>query len=83
MAEVLSRGTRRFDLSVKLPCWLACPSRRHLLDLEPDRPLANLWTPGEPEADPSIVAGLDGIISLPALGIVLPMADLYEDVSLA
>jgi Uma2 family endonuclease len=59
VAEVLSPATRRFDLSVKLPRYLACPGLRHVLYLEPDRPLARLWVPGEPPGDPAIVAGLD------------------------
>ena len=82
VAEVLSPATRRFDLSVKLPRYLTCPGLRHVLYLEPDRPLARLWVPGEPPGDPAIVAGLDARLLLPGLGLELPMAELYEDVAL-
>lgn len=81
VAEVLSPATRRFDLAVKLPRYLACPGLREVLYLEPDRPLARLWVPGEPPGDPAIVAGLDARLPLPGLGLELPMAEVYEDVA--
>jgi hypothetical protein len=50
---------------------------RYVLYLWQSEPLARLWQPGKKSRD---IAGLDGIIELPELGIDLPMAELYRDV---
>lgn len=80
VAEILSPATRRFDLRVKLPRCLAHPTLEAVLYLEQDRPLARLWPRGRTVEDPLVVAGLEGRLALPGLGIELALAELYEDV---
>ncbi len=83
VAEILSPATRRFDLTVKLPRYLACATLEAVLHLEPDRPLARLWPRGRAAEDPLVLAGIDGRFVLPGLDVELTLAELYEDVPLA
>ena len=84
VVEVLSEDTRRFDLRVKLPVYLRTPDLRHALYLSQDEPRAWLYRPGAPEGDePVELAGLEAAIELPDLGLRLPLAELYEDVTFA
>ncbi|HMR34180.1 MAG TPA: Uma2 family endonuclease [Geminicoccaceae bacterium] len=78
VVEVLSPSTMREDLGPKLSNYLRIPGLRYVLCLWQDEPLARLWEPG---AEPRDIVGLDGIVELPALGIDLPMAELYRDVT--
>ena len=82
VVEVLSEGTKRFDLRVKLPVYLRQPGLAHVLYLSQDEPRAWLYRPGLPDGDePLEYAGLGAEIPLPDLGITLALAELYEDVS--
>lgn len=65
--EVLSKNTRAYDLSTKLPCYKRIPSLRYILYLDMERPLvtvyerleANRWTDTEytRESDKFLVDG--------------------------
>lgn len=84
VVEVLSPGTRGFDLRTKLPAYLRKPGLAHVLYLSQDEPRAWLYRPTLPEGDePLEFAGLAAEVPLPELGIALPMAELYADVELA
>ncbi len=81
--EVLSPSTRGFDLLRKADEYRAVPTLRHIVMLEPDRAEVMIWT-REPDGawpQPVEVKGLDGAIALPAVGVTLPMAEVYEDVA--
>ena len=73
VVEVLSPSTMREDLGPKLSNYLRIAGLRYVLYLWQDEPLARLWEPGGESRD---IAGLDGIVALPGLGIDLPMAEL-------
>lgn len=79
--EVLSPSTRRFDLLRKADEYRALPSLRHVVLLEPDRPEALVWTraPDQDWTLPETVEGLAGEVALSAVGVSLPMAEVYED----
>lgn len=77
--EVLSNSTRQFDLVRKVIEYQSVSSIRHILLVEPDEMAALLHSR---EADGSWSAmtflGPGAEIALPALGIILPLSDLYE-----
>ncbi len=82
--EVLSRSTMREDLGPKRRNYARLPSLEYLLYVWQDRVKAWLYLPEEGEdAKPHEYLRLDQIIELPALGVELPMAELYRDVTLA
>jgi Uma2 family endonuclease len=82
VVEVLSASTKRFDLRVKLPVYLRTPGLAYVLYLSQDEPRAWLYRPTTAEGDEPIeVAGPEAEIALPELGIVLTLAELYEDVA--
>jgi Uma2 family endonuclease len=78
VVEVLSPSTMREDLGPKLANYLRIPGLKYVLYLWQSEPLARLWQPG---AEPRDITGLDATIELPALGLELPMAELYRDVT--
>jgi Uma2 family endonuclease len=83
VVEVLSEGTRRFDLTTKLPAYLRKPGLAYVLYLSQDEPRAWLYRPCTPDAErPDEIEGLEREIPLPDLGVTLAMAELYEDVEL-
>ena len=56
---------------------------RHLALIEPDRAKVLLWSRGSDEDwAPLEIVGLDTLIDLSAIGVSLPMAEVYEDVEL-
>lgn len=84
VVEVLSPGTKRFDLRVKLPNYLRKAGLAYVLYLSPSEPRAWLYRPGLPEGDEPLEFGRpEDEIPLPELGIGLPLVELYEDVTFA
>jgi Uma2 family endonuclease len=81
VVEVLSESTCSFDLQVKLPAYLQMPDLRYVLYLSQDEPRAWLYRPGRRE--PTELAGLEAVVDLPALGLRLPLVELYEDATFA
>ncbi len=85
VAEVLSEGTLRHDLLVKRLAYRSIPSLRVILYLAQDQARVDVvrrgpdgrWDDGEP------AVGLDAVLSLPELGIELPLAELYADTDVA
>jgi len=81
--EVLSRSTRRFDLLRKADEYRSTPSLKHFALLEPEQAKALLWSRTEDGGwAPSEIIGLEGSVDLPAVGVSLPMREIYEDVEL-
>jgi Uma2 family endonuclease len=79
VAEILSPSTADFDQHEKLEEYRTVPSLRHILIIDPDQPRLRLHSrsaEGHWESAPH--AGLEAMVDLPALGITLPLAELYE-----
>ncbi len=77
--EVLSATTERDDRGVKWHHCQTLPSLRHYLLLNQDEPLAELFTRGAEGWIYTRHEGLEGSVPLSALGIELPVAELYAD----
>ena len=83
IAEVLSDATRRTDAGEKRDAYCAIPSLSAYLLIEPDRPRVIAY---RRDASGGFVAeqydGLDATMPLDAVGIALPLRELYERVDL-
>jgi len=79
VAEVLSPSTAAFDETEKLEEYRSVPSLRHILVVDPDQPRLRLHTR---EADgrwgSAPVMGLEATLVLEALGVRVPLAEIYE-----
>jgi Uma2 family endonuclease len=83
VAEVLTPGSERFDVRVKLPVYRRKEGLRHILLLSATEPLAWLHQPGRADDDdPRQFRRPGDEVPLPGLGIRLPLAELYADVPL-
>ncbi len=81
--EVLSPSTRRTDLLRKVDEYQHVASLRHFAILEPGRAWAIVWSREAEGAWASeVLEGTERELSLPAVGVSLPMAEIYEDVEL-
>lgn len=83
VVEVLSPSTRGIDLVRKLEEYKSVPGLAYILLLEPEAPHALLWRRGAEGWELEERKGLDGAFALPALGIGLAMAELYDRVAFA
>ena len=83
IAEVLSPGTLHVDFGEKKREYLSLPTVDTYMVVSPDEPRAWVWQrkAGEFPAEPEIIEGADKRIALPALGIEIPLAELYQGVS--
>ncbi|RAI39358.1 Uma2 family endonuclease [Rhodoplanes roseus] len=82
IAEVLSPSSERIDLGDKAAEYLALPSLGTYLVVAQDEVKAWVWTrtaAGFP-AGPLVVDGAAAVIDLPALGIALPLGEVYRRV---
>jgi Uma2 family endonuclease len=79
--EVLSPSTRDFDTFGKLEEYKQTQAVEHIVLVEPNEPVASVWSReaegGWVESRPR---GLDAKIELPAIGVTLEMAAIYEGV---
>jgi Uma2 family endonuclease len=79
--EVLSPETQKEDRTVKLAEYNSVPSIVHYVLVEQSEPLVHVYSRG-PSGDflfrPQEIKGLDGTIELPAVGISMAMAEVYE-----
>lgn len=80
--EVLSPGSERDDRGVKRRAWQTVPTLRHYLLASQDEPLVELFTRGEAGWTYTRHEGLDARVPLAALGLELPLVELYADVEL-
>jgi Uma2 family endonuclease len=83
IVEVLSRGTHHVDFGDKRHEYLSQPTVEMYMIVSPDEPVIWAWprTAGQFPSEPDIIEGTDKIIALPALGIEIPLAELYQGVS--
>lgn len=82
--EVLSPSTRTFDQFRKTEEYKAVPTLRHIVLIDPDRPRVWLWSRAD-EAAPwsdQDVEGLEADVPLTAIDVSLPMASIYDGVTL-
>lgn len=81
VAEVLSPTTRDFDTYDKLAEYKQVESLDTILIVEPNAPDVTVWSRGEGRAWVRCsVEGLDAHVDMPTLGIILPLAEIYEGV---
>ena len=81
VVEVLSESTRRTDLTEKREAYLAIPTLKALIFVEPD--FAHVTVHRRGPSGGFVVeeyAGLDAVIPLPEVEIELPLAEVYEGV---
>jgi Uma2 family endonuclease len=82
VAEVLSPTTRDFDTFEKLPEYKLIDSLDYILVIEPNAPEIVLWERGTDRAwVRHAIEGLDAVATLPALGVTLTLAELYDGVT--
>jgi Uma2 family endonuclease len=79
--EVLSPETQKEDRTIKLAEYNAVPSIAHYVLVEQSEALVHVYSRGA-SGDfiirPQEIRGLDGAIELPAIGISMLMAEIYE-----
>jgi Uma2 family endonuclease len=78
VAEVLSDSTRRIDEGEKKDAYLAIPSLRLYLLLEPEMAAATLFRRTDAGFIREVYEGLSTVVRLPELGIELPLGEMYE-----
>ena len=83
IAEILSPSSLAIDFGEKAAEYTAIDSLAHYLVLSQDEPRVWLWSRGEDGAfeKPTMIAGRDETLHLPALGLDLPLADLYRGIA--
>lgn len=82
VAEVLSASTRAFDLARKLEEYRGIASLEYVLLVDPDAPEVILWSRDAARGwEHRVIAGTAAVVDLPALGLVLPLAELYRSVT--
>jgi len=81
IVEVLSETTRRIDLTEKRDAYLAIPTLKALIFVEPDLAHADVYRRGPAGGFlREEYSGLDAIIPLPEIEASLPLADVYEGI---
>ena len=81
VAEVLSPSTATIDLGDKAAEYLRLPSLVAYLVFAQDEIKAWVFVRGASQLPaPEVIDGTDGTITIPSLGIDLPLADIYADV---
>lgn len=84
VAEVLSPRTRRYGMLAKRNAYLAIPSLRHILLVSPDACRVELETRRDDGTWLlSLHQRLDDVLVLDALGVTLPLAEIYAGTRLA
>jgi Uma2 family endonuclease len=84
IVEVLSPSSAGRDMSIKLAEYTALPSLEAYIVASQDEPIVWVWQrQGEAHAFPKLpseIAGRDRAIDIPALGISLPLGDIYRGI---
>jgi len=80
--EVLSASTRAVDQTLKAAEYLATPSVQHYVMLQQRQAEAVVLSRTKDGWNEERVLGIDAVLRLPALGVELPMAELYRRVRL-
>lgn len=82
IVEVLSKGTEKYDMDIKQAYYLKIPSLRTYLLVSRKAYLLHVFERPAETWNYRIVSGLDGQLHLETLGLVLSLADIYQNVSL-
>jgi Uma2 family endonuclease len=79
IAEVVSPSSEKADLGAKAEEYVRLPSLAAYLVLAQDAPKTRAWPRGARgfARKPKVIAGLDAAIEIPALGVDLPLAEIY------
>ena len=82
IAEVLSPGTLHVDFGDKRKEYLSLPTLDAYLIVSPDEPRVWFWrrTDGAFPSEPEILEGADKTIVLSALGIEIPLSEVYRGI---
>ena len=80
--EVLEAGIAGDDRTVKLAEYKSLPSVRRYIKVEPDRMFASVITRSDTGWDHAL-AGPNGKLAMPEIGVEIPMAELYDGLTLA
>jgi Uma2 family endonuclease len=78
--EVLSPSTRKATIVHKADEYRALPGVKYFIFLESDQVAATVWSRTDAGWTDQDFIGLEAEFALPDLGIVLPMAEIYEGV---
>jgi Uma2 family endonuclease len=79
VVEVLSRSTQSVDRARKLEEYKSVPGLDHILLIDPETPEVLLWTRDASGTwGHAVMSGLEATLPLPALGIALRLADIYD-----
>lgn len=78
MFEIISEETRRIDEREKRVVYLQLPSLQHYIRIEQSNPEVVLERRGENGWQTERFSGLGAVVTLPTVGIDLPLAELYE-----
>lgn len=78
LVEVLSDSTRDYDRGEKLERYRSIPSLQHVLLVEQRSVDVELWSRTAEGWRRAVYVAPDAAVPLPALGIDLPIADLYD-----
>lgn len=84
LVEVLSPSSAGHDLTIKAAECTSLPSLEVYIVASQDEPIVWVWQrDGETRAFPAQpveIAGLDGVIAIPARGVTLPLAEAYRGI---
>ncbi len=81
LIEVLSDGSVGRDRVEKWRIYQRLPSLQHYVLVERDRPVIEIFDrAGEAWFKQRMIEGLDAILDLSALGVTIPLAEIYRDV---
>jgi len=83
IAEVISPSSAKDDLGDKAMEYLQLPSLSAYLVLAQDEPKVRIWARGDAgfTRDPQLIQGHDAVIEIAALGIRVPLAEIYAGIS--
>jgi Uma2 family endonuclease len=84
LVEVLSPSTMHVDFHEKLDEYRGLPALGTYLIFAQDEARVWVWTRSDgawPEA-PEVLEGMEAAVQVPILGITLPLAELYRNISL-
>ncbi|MBV9756687.1 MAG: Uma2 family endonuclease [Alphaproteobacteria bacterium] len=83
VVEVLSPSTASTDRSAKNAEYRATPSIQHYVMLEQSAASATVFSRAGYDWIGRLVMGLDAVLALPALGVEVPLAEIYAGIELA
>jgi Uma2 family endonuclease len=76
--EVLSPGTRRIDEGEKKDAYLTIASLAVYALIEQSMPMIVIYRRMDQQFIPEVYEGIDAVIPLPAIGVDLPLAEIYQ-----